>query len=72
MREILVGVTEDQVRELNRLAKRERSSRAALIRQAIDALLTKKESAPDDEAFGLWGDRTGDGLAYERAIRDEW
>jgi len=72
MREILVGITEDQVRELNRLAKRERASRAALVRQAIDALLAERRAARDDEAFGLWGDRTGDGLAYERAIRDEW
>ncbi len=72
MREILVGIREDQELELSRLSKRERSSRAALIREAIDALLARKRAALDEEAFGLWGDRTGDGLTYERRIRGEW
>ena len=72
MREILVGIREDQERALNQLSKQERASRAALIREAIDALLAHKRSADDAEAFGLWGNRTGDGLDYERRIRDEW
>ncbi len=71
MREILVGIREDQEQELNRLAKSRRSSRAALIREAIDRLLSSRGAPVGDEAFGLWGSGT-DGLAYQREMRGEW
>ena len=73
MKEVLVGLREDQERELKQLAKAQRASRAALIRRAIDDFLERRRTPPEvDEAFGLWGDKAGDGLSYQRAIRDEW
>lgn len=72
MKEVLVGIREDQEQALQELVKRRKSSRAALIRDAIDRMLKEEQPAPLEESFGAWGDKTGDGLAYERAIREEW
>ena len=72
MKEVLVGITEEQERALNRLAKDNRSSRAAIIRQAIDDLLSARQREAGREAFGLWGKAGQDGLAYQRELRAEW
>lgn len=68
----LVDLGDAQVRMLDELAKKERQSRAALIRQAIDEYLAKRRSKQIGDAFGLWGHRKTDGLAYERKMRSEW
>ena len=50
--------------------KEEKRSRAALIREAIDDFLAKRRSKHEGDAFGLWGKRKVDGLAYqEKAAR---
>jgi hypothetical protein len=72
MREILVGIRDDQDRELKRMAEGSGSSRAALIRDAIDKLISNRRGKAGEDAFGLWGDTGQDGLAYEREIRSEW
>jgi metal-responsive CopG/Arc/MetJ family transcriptional regulator len=68
----LIDVGEAQIRELDELSKREKRSRAALIREAIDDYLTKRRRRRGDEAFGLWGKRKVDGLAYQERVRREW
>ncbi|WP_340669402.1 ribbon-helix-helix protein, CopG family [Phyllobacterium sp.] len=68
----LVNIDELQLRELDRLAKKERKSRAALIRKAIDDLIEKQSAERIDDAFGLWGERKIDGLAYQESVRSEW
>jgi metal-responsive CopG/Arc/MetJ family transcriptional regulator len=68
----LVDIDESQVRELDRLAKKQKQSRAALIREAIADYLEKKAQGTAENAFGLWGRRKVDGLAYQEKIRNEW
>jgi metal-responsive CopG/Arc/MetJ family transcriptional regulator len=68
----LVDIPEPQVRALDELSRTERRSRAALIRQAVDEYLSKRRGSPDDDAFGLWGDRQVDGLIYQKKLRAEW
>ncbi len=68
----LIDLTDRQVAGLKDLAKSEERSRAALIRQAIDDYLAKRGSERDVDAFGLWGEREVDGLAYQKKVRDEW
>lgn len=68
----LVDVGESQVRELDELSKQQKRSRAALIREAIDDYLAKRRSQREDEAFGLWGKRKVDGVAYQEKVRREW
>jgi metal-responsive CopG/Arc/MetJ family transcriptional regulator len=67
----LVDIPEPQIRALDDASRREKRSRAALIRQAIDEYLAKDGETCDDDAFGIL--RGGeDGLAYQKRMRDEW
>ena len=53
----LVDLGEAQIEALDELSKKEKRSRAALIRQAIDDYLAKRRSKKESDAFGLWGNR---------------
>jgi metal-responsive CopG/Arc/MetJ family transcriptional regulator len=68
----LVDLGDGQIRALDELSKRDKRSRAALIRQAIDDYLAKRHSRQEVDAFGLWGKRKVDGLAYQEKVRREW
>jgi predicted transcriptional regulator len=68
----LVDLSDRQVAALEELSKRERRSRAALIRQAIEDYLAKRRSQQESDAFGLWGERKVDGLTYQKKVRSEW
>jgi predicted transcriptional regulator len=69
---ILVDLGDAQLEALDELSKKEKESRAALIRQAIDDYLAKRRSKKEGDAFGLWGKRKVDGLAYQEKVRGEW
>ena len=68
----LVDLPEADVRSLDAMAKTKNSSRAQLIREAITAFLAAKNVDPIDASFGAWKDNQIDGVAYQRAMRDEW
>ena len=68
----LVDLVEAQVAALDRLAKRQDRSRAALIREAVDDYLGRHGLDGEDEAFGSWGKDTVDGLAFQERARSEW
>lgn len=68
----LVDIEESQLRDLDRLAKQQGRSRAALIREAVADYLGKRGEQTIDDAFGLWGDRKIDGLDYQERVRSEW
>jgi predicted transcriptional regulator len=63
---------ESQVQALDELAREEKRPRAALIRQTIDEYLCRHRKLEDLDAFGLWGNRKVDGLAYQEQVRSEW
>ena len=68
----LIDIEEESVRELDRLAVRQKRSRASLIRQAVSDYLERNAVEDSGEAFGLWGERKTDGLAYQEKLRSEW
>lgn len=68
----LVDFEEEQIRELDRLARKQKISRAALIREAVSDYLEKSAREVAQESFGLWGKRKVDGLAYQERARSEW
>jgi len=68
----LVDLGDAQIDALDELSKREKRSRAALIRQAIDDYLRSRYDKQEGDAFGRWGKRKVDGLAYQKKVRGEW
>ena len=68
----LIDIDEKQIRELDRLAKGQKRSRASVIREAVSDYLDRKAADTDKDAFGLWGERKIDGLAYQDKMRGEW
>jgi metal-responsive CopG/Arc/MetJ family transcriptional regulator len=72
MMRTLVDLGDTQIQALDELSKKEKRSRAALIRQAIDDYLGKRRDEQESDAFGLWGKRKVDGLAYQEKVRGEW
>jgi len=68
----IVDLPEKQIEALKRMSEASRSSRAELVRRAIDEYLARHLPAQDDEAFGIWRKRKIDGLDYQDRMRDEW
>ena len=68
----LVDLDDAQVLELDNVAKRAKRSRAALIREAIADYLSRTRRDAASDAYGIWGKRKVDGLAYQKSLREEW
>jgi metal-responsive CopG/Arc/MetJ family transcriptional regulator len=67
-----VDLGESQLQALDELSKAEKKSRDSLISQALEEYLSRQVAPLDKSAFGLWGDRKIDGLAYQERLRSEW
>ena len=68
----LVDLGDAQLQGLDELSRKEKRSRAALIRQAIEDYLAKQRDEKEGDAFGPWGKRKVDGLVYQGKARHEW
>ncbi len=67
----LVDIEEQQIERLDELARRQKKSRAALIRHAVREYIEARDAEGAEDAFGLWGKRI-DGLEYQERVRSEW
>ncbi|ATQ70234.1 MULTISPECIES: ribbon-helix-helix protein, CopG family [Methylosinus] len=71
----IVSLSDSEKEWLTRLAETERVPVTEIVRRAL-ALYRRQSGEPPsfdellDRSHGLW--REGDGLAYQRSIRDEW
>ena len=68
----LVDIEKQQIERLDELARRQKKSRAALIRHAVREYLDTRTAESAESAFGLWGERGVDGLKYQERVRSEW
>ncbi len=68
----IVDLPDEQIAALKRMSDTAHSSRAELVRRAIDEYLARHLPAQDDDAFGLWKNRKIDGVSYQQHARDEW
>ena len=68
----LVDIPEDDLKQLTRLSKARKVSRAHIVRCAVSAYLDAQPKDSLDDFFGLWADRKIDGLAYQLKMRAEW
>jgi Ribbon-helix-helix protein, copG family len=67
----IIDLPERDVKNLTELGRERGMSRAEIIRQAIKVFLTFHQASRNG-AFGLWRERSEDGLRYQRALRAEW
>lgn len=68
-----IDIPDEQVEILDRMAAKAGRSRAALIREALAELISRRR--PDrcpDAFFGLWQPGREDGLAFQERLRAEW
>lgn len=69
----VIDIPADQVEALDRLAVQAGKSRAALIRETLQDLISRrKPEVGPEEYFGLWGPSEEDGLAFQERMRAEW
>lgn len=70
----IIDIAEPDIRELDALARRQSRSRAAVIREAIEAHLARHDNDESLSGFGLWRDvkPVRDGLDYQERMRAEW
>jgi hypothetical protein len=67
----LIDIPARQMEDLATICTAKKLPRTEVIRQAITAYIATQKP-PAEQAFGLWGDRTIDGLKYQKKIRAEW
>ena len=65
----IVDLPDAQLRALDEICTRNAISRAEAVRRAVAAYVAEQSATDADEAFGLWGDRVTDALAYEDELR---
>ena len=68
----IVDLPKEQLKLLATLCDRKKLSRAEIIRQAIHLYLKQEIHHSKTEAFGLWKNRSVDGLQYQNKCRAEW
>ena len=66
----LVDLPEDLLLELGELSKKQKISRAEIIRRALKDFA--KNSAQKSDGFGIWASAPIDGLALQEKLREEW
>ena len=67
-----IQLSEEQVRRLADVCRREGVSRAEVIRCAVAYYLDARYVRDRDDLFGIWWDRNEDGRRCERRLRREW
>ena len=67
-----IELSEEQLRRLADVCRREGVSRAEVIRRAVAYYLDARYVCDRDDLFGIWRDRSVDGLRFERRLRREW
>ena len=69
----VIDIPDEQVEILDRMAAQVGRCRTALIREALDELISRHDADRDLEAFfGLWKPSREDGLAFQTRLRAEW
>ena len=68
----LVDIPDNLLSEIDKLAKREKISRAEAVRRAMTEYIAARSAPRPHAAFGIWKSKRIDALDYEDSIRGEW
>ena len=69
---VIIDLSNEQTEALAKLTDKYDLSPAALVCVAINDYLARRADEDEQQAFGLWRERGGDGLVYQQTLRDEW
>lgn len=74
MTRILADLPDEDIKWLDRLAEEQGKSRAAILREAVQAYRAEGSLNWLDAGFGAWKDRTdiGDAVEWQRRERASW
>ena len=68
----IIDISDHMLTQLD-LVREKKCSRAAIIRQAIDAFLDRNTQTSDlNQSLGLCKNKISDGLPYQENLRKEW
>ncbi len=68
----IIEIPDGVAATLDKLCKKEKRPRVAVIREAITDYLSKKIQTDEDAAFGIWKNHPTDGVNYQVKLREEW
>lgn len=70
----IINIPDEQIMVLNQLSKKQKLSRAALIRQAVTLYInnTNKIEREIQNIFGIWKNKNIDSVNYQQKLRAEW
>lgn len=68
----IIDIQDDVISLLDEVAKREKRSRASVVREAVSLYLAQKRPPATDQAFGIWKSRPENGIQYQDRLRKEW
>ena len=69
----IIDVPDHMLTRLDLVREKQKCSRAAIIREAIDAFLDRNTQTSDlNQSLGLWKNKVSDGLSYQENLRKEW
>ena len=74
MGRILLDLSDDVIKRLDDLKVQRNLPRAELLREAVEQYLERQDRAEItiSNALGLWPGCEGDGVEYQRKLREEW
>lgn len=74
MTRILADLPDDDIKWLDRIADEQGKSRAAVLREAVEAYRHDSAKGGIERYFGIWKDRDdiGDSVAWQRRERASW
>lgn len=73
----LISLPDKSLQRLDAIARKEKKSRAQIIRELIEDRLKKKDQEPTwkeivKQTAGMWKHKNIDGVEYQRKLRAEW
>jgi metal-responsive CopG/Arc/MetJ family transcriptional regulator len=72
MSRIVIDLPDEDLRMLDTIKEARKKPRAEIIRMAIGDYLENNRVSETENAFGIWRQENGDGLAFQTALREEW
>ncbi len=71
----LITIEDQQLKKLDQIARKNKQSRASLVREAIDQFVAKKEPTWKEivaRTAGIWKHKNIDTDTYLKQLRSEW